>query len=152
MSRSSGDAERFGTGERAAVEPIAALVAVVAVGAALGLYTVAIDDATPDRERDLASTALDGVERDATVGGVVDPERLDVTTLETTTGVAVELTTGDETWRATTGTDAPSIDANGYPGLDAKGYPGLDVAERPVTVRIAPGENVRGVLRVAVYE
>ena len=144
MSRSSDEAKRFGTGERAAVEPIAALVAVVAVGAALGLYTVAIGDATPDRERDLASTALDGVERDATVGGVVDPERLDVTTLEASTGVAVELTTEDETWRATTGADAPSI--------DARDQPGIDVAERPVTVRVAPGENVRGALRVAVYE
>ena len=47
MSRSSD--ERFlrgeGTESRAAVEPIAALVAVLAVGAALGLYVGALDDA-----------------------------------------------------------------------------------------------------------
>jgi len=61
MSRSSD--ERFlrgGTESRAAVvEPIAALVAVLAVGAALGLYVGALDDAAPDRERPTAEATLD---------------------------------------------------------------------------------------------
>lgn len=141
MSRSSGDPSR--AGDRAAVEPIAALVAVVAVGAALGLYIVAVSDVAPDRERDLAANALDGVERDATVGGVVDPERLDAAALEATTDVTIELATAGETWRTTTGAEMVDVDARSQ--LD------LDVAKRSVTVRVAPGVNVRGTLRVAVH-
>ncbi|WP_394351159.1 hypothetical protein [Halorubrum sp. CBA1125] len=83
MSRWSG--EPLADDRRAAVEPIAALAAVLAVGAALSLYAAAADDARPDRERPVAEAALDRAEATLTVGGVAtrvgpptsisDPER-----------------------------------------------------------------------------
>ncbi|MFC7324715.1 hypothetical protein ACFQMF_08995 [Halorubrum rutilum] len=144
MSRSSGEAfdPGDGTADRAAVEPLAALVAVVAVGAALGLYTVALDDATVDRERPGAETALDRTERAATVGGVLEPDRLrDAAPFRYPTTVTVEA--DGTTWRVESGEDAPGRAA--VEAADA-----VAVAERPVTVRVGPGRNVRGTLRVGV--
>lgn len=129
--------------DRAAVDPIAALVALVAVGAALGLYTVALDDAAPDDDRKLAETTLDRVEREAAVGGVVRPDRLDAPTGDPHAGVAVEVRTRTETWRVRFGDDPPTIQGEPTDPTDA-------VAERTVIVRTAPGENVRGTLRVVV--
>ncbi len=129
--------------DRAAVDPIAALVALVAVGAALGLYTVALDGVTPDGERKLAETTLDRVEREATVGGIVRPGRLDASASGPYAGVAVELRTRTETWRVRAGDDPPTLRSEPI-------EPTAPAAERAVTVRIAPGENVRGILRVVV--
>lgn len=136
-------AKQSGSRDRAAVDPTAALVALVAVGAALGIYTVALDDAAPDDERMLAETTLDRVEREAAVGGVVRPDRLDAPTGDPHAGVAVELRTHAETWRVRSGDDPPTIQGGPTDPTDA-------VAERTVTVRTAPGENVRGTLRVVV--
>ena len=144
MSRSSDEPSdaRNAAVDRAAVEPLAALVAVLAVGAALGLYTVALDDATVDRERPSAETALDRAERTATVGGVVEPKRLsDIETFRYPTTVTV--TAGGRTWRIDSGDDAPGPAAVGGDGRTA-------VTERPVTVRVGPGRNVRGTFRVVV--
>ena len=129
--------------DRAAVEPIAALVALVAVGAALGLYTGALDEAAPDGDRKLAETTLDRVERDSTVGGVVRPDRIDAPVDAPYAGVAVELRTRTETWRVRAGDDPPALRAESV-------EPTASTAERTVTVRAAPGENLRGVLRVVV--
>lgn len=140
MSRSSGD--RFRAGNRAAVEPLAALVAVLAVGAALGLYTVALDDAAPDRERPTAEATLDRVEPRVTAGGIVDPEALrEVDALRSPT--VIELTADGETWRVESGDDAPADSSVRESGSVA-------VAERTVTVRTRPGRNVRGTLRAVV--
>jgi len=146
MSRSSGDPSDAGSGagDRAAVEPLAALVAVLAVGAALGLYAVALDDATVDRERPGAETVLDRAERTATIGGVVEPDRLrdaDADAFRYPTTVTVR--TDERTWRIESGDGAPERAAVGDGGATA-------VAERPVTVRVGPGRNVRGTLRVVV--
>ncbi|MFO8115811.1 MAG: hypothetical protein R6U01_10725 [Halorubrum sp.] len=144
MSRSSGnpfDAESP-TADRAAVEPLAALVAVLAVGAALGLYAVALDDATIDRQRPSAETSLDRVERTVTVGGVVEPSRLrDVREFRHPTTVTV--VTDERSWRTESGDDAPAATVAGAGDSSA-------VAERPVTVRVGPGRNVRGTVRVVV--
>lgn len=144
MSRSSGDpfdAEST-TADRAAVEPLAALVAVLAVGAALGLYAVALDDATVDRQRPGAETSLDRIERTATVGGVVEPSRLrDVGEFRYPTTVTVVA--DGRSWRIESGDDAPAATAT-----DAGDS--IAVAERPVTVRVGPGRNVRGTVRVVV--
>ncbi len=140
MSRSSGD--RLRAENRAAVEPLAALVAVVAVGAALGLYTVALDDAAPDRNRPTAEATLDRVEPRMTTGGLVDPEVLrEVDAFRSPT--AIELTADGETWRIESGDDAPASPSVREPGSIA-------IAERTVTVRIRPGRNVRGTLRAVV--
>lgn len=139
MSRSSG--ERVGSDDRAAVEPLAALVAVLAVGAALGLYTVALDDATPESERPVAEATLDRVEPTIATGGVVDPTSLDDVELRATAVVEVEA--DGETWRVASDENAPAGEALRDPNRAA-------VAERPVTVRVGPGRNVRGTLRAVV--
>ncbi|WP_321168485.1 hypothetical protein [Halorubrum sp. JWXQ-INN 858] len=133
--------ERIAADGRAAVEPVAALIALVAVGAALGLYAGALADAAPDRERDLAGTTLDRVERDAAVGGVVDPSRLSVPAPDPYAGATAMLETRRGSWVARSGENAP--DAIGRAAGD-------DIARATVTVRVAPGENARGTLSVAV--
>lgn len=141
----STDRERSAT-DRGAVEPVAALVALVAVGAALGLYTVALDDAAPDRDRDLASTTADRIEREASVGGVVSPGRVANVEAGSLPPAIVELETRRETWRLRFG----AIDPSDVPGDDPFAS-AVDVAERSVTVRVAPGEHARGTLRVVVH-
>lgn len=145
MSRSSG--ERFICGEgresRAAVEPLAALVAVLAVGAALGLYVAALDDAAPDRGRPTAEATLDRVEPAVTTGGIVEPDRLrGVDGIGPAATVVIEA--DGETWTASPGDEAPA------PGGDRRAE-AVAVAERPVTVGVGPGQNVRGTLRAMVY-
>lgn len=133
----------FSTADRAAVEPVAALVAVAVVGLALGLYAGAFADAAPDEDRSAAEAALDRTEGAITVGGVVDPERLRrVEAAGTTT--AIELEADGERWSAASGPDAP-----GPPGV--RSPEAVAVVERRVTVRVAPGRNVRGTLRAVVW-
>ncbi len=154
MSRSSGEA-RFRTGDRAAVEPIAALVAVAVVGAALGLYVAALDDASPDRNPPTAEATLDRIESTVTVGGVVEPDRLD--DLEGFRfATLVELEADGETWRVRSDADAPKLDDGERDGTaadasDRDARPeSTSVAERSVTVRVGAGLNVRGTLRTVV--
>ncbi|ELZ38107.1 hypothetical protein C471_11001 [Halorubrum saccharovorum DSM 1137] len=145
MSRSSGEGLLSGEGteSRAAVEPIAALVAVLAVGAALGLYVAALDDAAPDRERPTAEATLDRVEPSVTTGGVVDPERLrDVVEFRYAATVVIEA--DGETWTVRSGDEAPAMES-------ARNTDAVAVAERPATVKVGAGRNVRGTLRAVVY-
>ncbi|TKX72690.1 MULTISPECIES: hypothetical protein [Halorubrum] len=136
-------APAFSTADRAAVEPTAALVAVVIVGLALGLYAGAFADAAPDDDRSAARAALDRIEGMVTVGGVVDPDRMRRVEAPGT-ATAIELEAGDERWLAASGPDAP-----GPPGV--RSPDAVAVAERRVTVRVAPGRNVRGTLRAVVW-
>lgn len=134
--------DRFDATDRAAVEPVAALVAVLAVGAGLGLYAVALDGATPTPEPDAraADATLERVERDVSVGGIVRPDRL--YHLEGTPQATVEVATERRTWRVDLGDGSPTAGRTD-PRSDR-------VAERPVTVAVGPGEAVRGVLRVVI--
>ena len=139
MSRSSG--ERLLSEDRAAVEPIAALVAVLAVGAALGLYTVALDDAAPDRDRPTAEGTLDRLEPVVTTGGVTEPERLhDIDAFRFAT--VVEIEADGEVWRVASGEN--------FERESLREPETAAVAERTVTVRVEPGRNARGTLRVVV--
>ncbi|SFR33399.1 MULTISPECIES: DUF7285 family protein [Halorubrum] len=140
---SEGPIASLSASDRAAVEPIAALVAVTVVGLALGLYAGALDDAAPDRSGRAAEAALDRAERAVTVGGVVDPRRLRRVEAPGT-ATAIELEANGERWLAASGPDAP-----GPPG--ARSPDAVAVAERRVTVRVAPGRNVRGTLRAVVW-
>ncbi|KOX95773.1 MULTISPECIES: hypothetical protein [Halorubrum] len=133
----------FSAADRAAVEPVAALVAVIVVGLALGLYAGAFADAAPDGNRASAAAALDRVEDAVTVGGVVDPERLRRAEAPGT-ATAIELEADGERWSAASGPEAP-----GPPGV--RSPEAVAVAERRVTVRVAPGRNVRGTLRAVVW-
>lgn len=130
--------------DRAAVEPVAALFAVAVVGLALGLCAGAFADAAPDRSRETAEAVLDRVERATAVGGVVDPDRLRRIE-DTGRPTTVELEAGGERWLTAPGPDVP-----GPPG--ERSSEAVAVAERRVTVRVAPGENVRGTLRAVVWE
>ncbi|OYR57779.1 hypothetical protein DJ71_26125 [Halorubrum sp. E3] len=141
MSRSSG--EGFLRGDRAAVEPLAALVAVLAVGAALGVYTVALDDAAPDRERPTAETTLDRVEPVVTRGGIVEPERLRGVD-EFRYAATVTIEADGKTWRVRSGDRAPAP-------TTTRRTDAVAVAERTVTVGVGPGQNDRGTLRAVVY-
>ncbi|GAB7009990.1 DUF7285 family protein [Halorubrum trueperi] len=128
-------------GDRAAVEPLAALVAVLAVGAALGLYVVALDDASPERERPAAEATLDRIEPEVTVGGIVDPERLDhVEPIHP--NAVVELEAGGRTWRLS-GAEPPGTEGT-------RESAGVAVAQRSVTVRTGPGRNAHGRLLAVV--
>ncbi|EMA61154.1 DUF7285 family protein [Halorubrum lipolyticum] len=145
MSRWSAERSLRGEGSegRAAVEPIAALIAVLAVGAALGLYVVALDDAAPDRERPTAEATLDRVEPAVTTGGVVEPERLrGIGEFRYAATVAIEA--NGETWTVRSGDEAPVAE-------DGRHTDAVAVAERKVTVRVGVGRNVRGTLRAVVY-
>ncbi len=139
MLRSSGD--RFSAADRAAVEPIAALVAVLAVGAALGLYVGVLDDVRPDptENPDDMEEVVDRIERDVTVGGVVHPGRLSGLD-ETRTPTTVELDSGNETWRI-------RLEADGSTASETERQ-SPSVVERRVTVRVGPGRNDPGILRV----
>jgi len=131
-----------GSTARAAVEPVVALVAVVAVAAAIGLYVTAIDDATPTHERAVAEATLDRIEPAVTAGGVVVPTRLGgVSRLRY--AATIEIRAGGETWRIDSGPAAPALN-------DPFASDRIDTARRTVTVRTAPGRNVRGTLRAAV--
>lgn len=141
MLRSSGNEN--GAADRAAVEPVAALIALLAVGAALGLYVTALDGAAPEPDGRASAAALDRIERDLTVGGIVRPGRLE-TLVDERTPTTVELATNRRTWRVGVG------GANPIEG-ELAGRRTTAVAGRPVTVAVAPGETVRGVLRVAVH-
>lgn len=130
---------------RAQVEPVAALVAVLAVGAGLGLYVGALDDATPATD-DLAAEAestLDRVEQDATgADAVVVPRDLAIPDDRRGSGtLRVELRADDNRWVADTDLDAD----------ESQRRPPSATAERDVPVRVAPGRTVGGTLRVAVW-
>lgn len=144
MSRSSGESLLFGHRDesRAAVEPIAALVAVLAVSAALGLYVVALDDATPKQKRPTAEATLDRIEPAVTTGGVVDPRRVEEID-EFRFATTVTLEADGETWRVQSGTEAPTVETG-------RRSDEVAVAERPVTVTVGPGRNSRGTLRAVV--
>jgi hypothetical protein len=140
VSRWSGDSTDGAA--RAAVEPIAALVGVLAVGAGLAFYVVALDAATPTPVDRSADAALDVVERELTVGGIVRPSRRH--DLEWQTPVTVEIETDRRTWRTGLGGAVPRPAGE----LDPRE---AVVATRPVSVAIRPGETVSGRLRVAVH-
>jgi len=133
MSRSSAEAAR------GAVEPVAALAALLAVGAALALYAGALADAGAgdrDRDRNPAEPTLDRVETRLVVGGVARPDRLTAARAAGPDGyrVAVTLRADGQRWR--TGPRPPG---------DA------DVATRAMSVRVAPGRVRSGRLRVEVW-
>ena len=93
MSRSSA--------RRGQVEPVAAIVAVFALGVGLTIYAGAVDDALPGTEpRNVAQPTLSAVEDAIETGGVVRPTRLTRTTAATPAGrrLNVTLTAGDRRW------------------------------------------------------
>lgn len=126
MSRSS---------DRAAVEPLAALVAVFAVSVGLTLYAGVLDDAVETTEPNRAPATADAVSERLTTVGVADPGRVDDSLDAAPSGHTVNVTlVADQRWAA--GPSPP---------------PTADTGVRPVSVRVAPGDVAGGQLRVSVW-
>lgn len=139
VSRSSGEdtPERaIRIAARGQVDPVPALVAVVAVAAGVGLYAAALDGVPTATSTDRAPVLLERIHDETVDGGVADPDRLDVPSNRTDPRVAVVLSTSESTWRV--GTELDRTD------------PGTTTASRRVSVRTAPGNNDPGTLRVVV--
>ncbi len=129
MSRSSA--------RRAQVEPTAALVAVLAVGAGLTLYTGAIGDVSAPAGEGVAPIAVDGVRDAASTAGVLDPTLLPAAVRRATPRghrLNATLAAGGRRWAA------------GPPRQE----PGTRATVR-VSVRLAPGRVRPGTLRVVVW-
>ncbi|MDT3436179.1 hypothetical protein [Haloarcula sp. 1CSR25-25] len=125
--------------DRGTTEPLAALVAVAAVGLGLALYAGVLDDAfgALDDDRNIATPTTDAVERRLSTAGIVQPERLDaalqVVPADYHGNLTIAATTG-ERWTA----------GRGPPG-------GVDTERRTVSVRVGPGAVRRGTLTVRVW-
>lgn len=123
--------------DRAQVEPLAALAAVLAVAAGLTIYAETLDGSVRDGpDRETASTALESVRRTLQTAGVVDPPQLDRATDAVPDG-----------WRANV-----SLGAGGRRW--SRGPTPPETAERAtarVSVRLAPTDVRPGRLRVAIW-
>jgi hypothetical protein len=129
MSRSSA--------RRAQVEPLAALVAVAALGIALGLYAGAAETATPPpRDRATAEVALVAVVSELRAGSVVAPGRVEGAGTVAPDGhrIRVSVRAADRVWR-----DGPR------PPTDA------ERASRTLPIRVGPDAVVPGRVRVEVW-
>ncbi|WP_254831129.1 DUF7285 family protein [Haloglomus salinum] len=142
MSRSSAECSGpygWAPVSRGQVEPLAALAAVFAVTAALGLYTGALQAAIPEPTgADLAPTALDAVaEAVSDRTGVVDPTRLSAAPGAGPEGrrLNATLTAADRRWCA-----GPPIPAAAS-----------DRAARRIAVDTAVSRTTVGRLRVVVW-
>lgn len=122
---------------RGQTEPVAALVAVVAVAMALAVYAGAFEANLPGPvDRNHAEAAADRVERAVTVGGVARPGRLADALDRVPAGYRANatLTVGDRTEHA--GPEFPVT---------------ADDASRRVSVRIDAGRVAPGRLEVRVW-
>lgn len=130
MSRSSA--------RRGQVEPAAALVAVLAVGAGLSLYAGVLADVPDGTTRDVAPLTADRVRDTASTAGVLDPSRLNTAVEHASprgSTLNATLAAGGERWSA--GPPVPE-----------------DVTARSASrasVRLAPGRVRAGQLRVIVW-
>ncbi len=129
MSRSSA--------RRGQVEPLAALAAVLAVGAALALYAGVVTDALPASDRDLAEPTLQQVRDTVSVQGVVVPRKLPAALATVPDGYAahVAVVGSKRAWHV------------GPPPT-----PDADVASVPATVRTGPATVRPVTLRVEVWQ
>lgn len=121
---------------RAQTEPIAALVAVLAVGAGLTAYAGVLGPALDPLDRNVAEPALGRVHDEMTTDGVVRFGLLDAARDAGPDGyrINVTVTVGGE--RRAAGPTVP---------------PNADRASRPASVALEPGVARPGRLRVAVW-
>lgn len=121
---------------RGQVEPVAALAAVVVVGAALALYAGVATDALPEREGNLADPTLQRVRSAVSHHGVVVPRRLSAGLGAVPEGYAahVAVVGRERAWHV-----GPPPDAD------------ADVAAVAATARTGPGAVRPVTLRVEVW-
>lgn len=134
----SGDHHR--PSRRAQVEPLAALVAVFAVGVALSAYAGVLDAAVPTPDRNLAEPTIERAERAVAETGVLAPENLPAGLRAGPDGYRLNLTlaAAGQSWHA--GPTPP-------PRADTADH----TAELAVSVRIGPGKIRPGTLRAEVW-
>lgn len=128
MSRSS---------DRGAAEPLAALVAVFAVGLGVALYAGVLDGALAgmDTDRNRAAPTADLIERNHTAAGIFDPSGLSRSLTAVPGGYSGNVTVrAGRRWTA-----GPTPPANS------------DRYRRAVSVRTAPGTVQRGTFTVTVW-
>lgn len=137
MSRWSGDGDsRAGTNDRAQTEPLAALVAVFAVGVALATYAGVLDATVPTPDRNVAGPTVERVERAVSEAGVAVPDALAAGLRAGPSGYETNLTlrAAGRTWHA--GPTPPES---------------ADAATLAVSVRVGPGRVRPGRLRAEVW-
>ncbi len=123
--------------DKAQVEPLAALAAVLAVSAAFVLYAGTLDDAVPGQPDDETPTQiLESVHRSLQTTGVSAPSRLDaaIATIPEGWQANVTLSGGGERWQR--GPSPPES---------------ADRVTRRVSVQLAPQRIEPGQLRVVVW-
>lgn len=151
-SRSSDrSASKSRPSDSAQVEPLAALVAVFAVGAALTTYAGVLDATLTTTDRNLAEPTVERVERTVSEAGVVEPPRLSEGVHAGPDGyrVALTLVAGDRTWHA--GPTPPTRgDSSGSTTAQTTSR-AIDTAEITVSVRVGPGQIRAGRLRAEVW-
>jgi len=128
-----------GADARASTQPVAALVAVLAVSLAFSAYAVGLESALPEataQDRGIAKPTLERVTEAVSRDGVVAPGALEAGPPSGPDGyeVNVSLRADGRTWTAGPGTPART-----------------ETAARPVSVSTGPGEAVPGRLRVEVW-
>jgi hypothetical protein len=125
---------------RAQVEPLAALVAVFAVGVALASYAGLVDATLPTPDRNLGEPTVERAERAISEHGVVAPAHLPEGLRAGPDGYRVNLTlaVAGREWHA--GPALPDSRANT-----------ADASRTRVSVRIAPGKIRPGRLRAEVW-
>lgn len=129
MSRSSA---------RGQVEPVAALVVLVAVCAAVSTYAAALDGAIGSEERSIAPPTLDRVVDTLASGGVADPVRTDRARGAGPAGYRLNVTVGAAGHRWHAGPVPP-------------GTVDTETATRRIGVRIGPARIRPGRVGVEVW-
>lgn len=123
--------------DKGQTEPVAALFAVLVVGAGLALYADVLDETLDaESERDVASPTLERVESHLTSGGVVDPARMASIDRVTPAGYEANVTLVTEGRRWSTG-PTPVNDTR--------------AASRTVSVRSGAASIEAGRLRVVIW-
>lgn len=138
MSSSSPPEDRPWSGNcRGQTEPIAAIVAVLAIGVGLALYAGVAADQQPDTEGTDAEATMERVTADLLEDGVLDPNGWIRPERYERPGESVRISTEWKQGTTHYGPDPP---------------PDADVARRPVTLSAIDGVQYSGVLIVKVWE
>lgn len=123
---------------RGQTEPLAALLAVLVIGAGLALYAGVLEEELDvDPQRNVATATLEHVEAHLSSGAVVDPRRLQSIDEPVPSGYASNVTVETEGKQWSFG-PTPAR--------------GADRTSRTVSVRTGPASVVKGHLRVVVWK
>lgn len=126
---------------RGQTEPLAALVAVVAVGLGLSLYVGVLDAELPgSSDRNVASSVIERVESAVAPDGIADPSLIDEARQTGPDGYETNVTISVDEHRWQSGPSSPT-----------KTESAVDVATVRLGVRVAPAHVTAGTLDVRVW-